>query len=54
MKASRSSEAERAFIIKRGADGMPAADICREADIGRATDFNSKNMMAYWRARCGY
>ena len=27
-----------AFILKQGADGMPAADICRKAGISQATD----------------
>ena len=30
MKASRFSEAQKAFILKQGADGMPVADICRK------------------------
>ena len=33
MKASRFSEAQKAFILKQGADGMPAADVCRKAGI---------------------
>ena len=37
MKASRFSEAQKAFILKQGADGMPVADICRKAgfSLGR-------------------
>jgi hypothetical protein len=31
MKASRFSEAQKAFILKQDADGMPVADICRKA-----------------------
>lgn len=31
MKASRFSEAQKAFILKQGADGMPMADVCRKA-----------------------
>jgi putative transposase len=42
MKASRFSEAQKAFILKQGADGMPAADICRKAGISQATYFNWK------------
>jgi hypothetical protein len=28
MKASRFSDAQKAFILKQGSDGMPVADIC--------------------------
>jgi putative transposase len=42
MKASRFSDAQKAFILKQGADGMPAADICRKAGISQATYFNWK------------
>ena len=42
MKASRFSEAQKAFILKQGADGMPIADICRKAGISQATYFNWK------------
>jgi putative transposase len=42
MKASRFSEAQKAFILKQGTDGMPVADICRKAGISQATYFNWK------------
>ena len=42
MKASRFSEAQRAFILKQGADGMPVTNICRKAGISQATYFNWK------------
>jgi len=42
MKASRFSDALKAFILKQGADGMPVADICRKAGISPATYFNWK------------
>ena len=42
MKASRFSDAQKAFILKQGADGMPVADICRRAGISQATYFNWK------------
>ena len=42
MKASRFSEAQKAFILKQGADGIPVADICRKAGISQATYFNWK------------
>jgi putative transposase len=42
MKASRFSDAQKVFILKQGADGMPVADICRKAGISQATYFNWK------------
>lgn len=52
MKASRFSEAQKAFILKQGADGMPVADICRKAGISQATYFNwKKNTMVCCRPR---
>ena len=42
MKASRFSDAQKAFILKQGADGMPLADLCRKAGISQATYFNWK------------
>jgi hypothetical protein len=32
MKASRFSDAQKAFILKQGADGTPVADILRSPD----------------------
>jgi putative transposase len=42
MKASRFSEAQKAFILKQGTDGMPIANICRKAGISQATYVNWK------------
>ncbi len=42
MKASKFSDAQKAFILKQGADGVPVADICRRAGISQATYFNRK------------
>jgi len=42
MKASRFSDAQKAFILKQGSDGMPVAEICRKAGISQATYFNWK------------
>jgi len=39
MKASRFSDAQKAFILKQGTDGVPVADICRKAGISQATYF---------------
>jgi putative transposase len=40
MKASRFSDAQKAFILKQAADGMPVADVCRKAGISQATYLN--------------
>jgi putative transposase len=37
MKASRFSEAQKAFILKQHADGMPVVYICRKAGVSDAT-----------------
>lgn len=42
MKASRFSDAEKAFILKQSAGGVPVADICRKAGISQATYSNWK------------
>src|SRR5215510_3785372 len=42
MEASKFSDAQKAFILKQGADGVPVADICRKAGISQATYFNWK------------
>jgi putative transposase len=46
MKASRFTEAQKAFIVKQGEEGTPVAEICRKAGISQATYFN-------WRKRYG-
>ena len=46
MKASKFSDAQKAFIIKQGEDGMPVAEICRKAGISQATFFNWKKKYA--------
>ena len=42
MKASKFSDAQKAFILKQGAEGAPVAMICRRAGISQATYFNWK------------
>ncbi len=42
MKASRLSDAQKAFILKQGEDGVPVSEICRKAGISQATYFNWK------------
>jgi putative transposase len=33
MKASQFSDAQKAFILKQGNNGVPVADICRKVGI---------------------
>lgn len=40
MKASTFSDAQKGFILKQGADGVPVEEICRKAGISQATYFN--------------
>lgn len=42
MKASRFTDAQKAFVVKQGEDGVPVSDICRKAGISQATYFNWK------------
>ncbi len=42
MKASKFTDAQKAFILKQGSDGIPVADICRRTGISQATYFNWK------------
>lgn len=42
MKDSKFSDAQKAFILKQGADGIPVAEICRRAGISQANFFNWK------------
>ena len=46
MKASKFTDAQKAFIIKQGEDGVPVAEVCRKAGISQATFFN-------WRKKYG-
>ena len=42
MKASKFSDAQKAFILKQGADGVAVTEICRKVGISQATYFNWK------------
>jgi putative transposase len=42
MKASRFSDAQKAFILKQGHDGVLVTEICRKAGISQATYFSWK------------
>ncbi len=46
MKASQFSDAQKAFILKQGDEGVPVAEICRKAGISQATCFNWKKKYA--------
>jgi len=45
-KASKFTEAQKAFILKQGEEGTPVAEICRKAGISQATYFNWKKRYA--------
>ena len=42
MTASKFSDAQKAFILKQGKEGVLVAEICRKAGISQATYFNWK------------
>ena len=46
MKASKFSDAQKAFIIKQGEDGTSVAEIYRKAGISQATYFSWKKKYA--------
>lgn len=46
MKASKFTDAQKAFIIKQGEEGKPIAKVCREAGISQATYFNWRKKYA--------
>lgn len=46
MKASKFSDAQKAFIVKRGEEGVPVSEICREAGISDATYYNWRKKYA--------
>ena len=46
MKASRFSDAQKAFVLRQGEEGTPVAEVCRKAGISQATYFNWKKKYA--------
>jgi putative transposase len=46
MKASEFTDAQKAFVVKEGEDGMSVAEVCRKAGISQATYFNWKKKYA--------
>ena len=46
MKASKFTDAQKAFVIKQGEEGVPVAEVCRKAGISQATYFAWKKKYA--------
>lgn len=46
MKASKFTDAQKAFVIKQGEEGTPVAEICHKAGISQATCFNWRKKYA--------
>lgn len=46
MKASKFTDAQKAFVIKQGEEGTPVAEVCRKAGISQATYFNWRKKYA--------
>lgn len=46
MKASKFTDAQKAFVIKQGEEGTPVAEVCRKAGISQATYSNWKKKYA--------
>lgn len=46
MKATKFTDAQKAFVIKQGEEGTPVAEVCRKAGISQATYFNWKKKYA--------
>ena len=46
MKASKFTDAQKAFILRQGEEGVAVAEICRKAGISQATYFNWKKKYA--------
>jgi len=42
MKASKFTDAQKAFIVKQGEEGTPVAEICRKAGMSVVRVFGSK------------
>ena len=42
MKASKFSDAQKAFVLRQAEDGVPIAEVCGKAGISQDTFFNWK------------
>ena len=54
MKASKFSDAQKAFLLNQGADGVPVTDICRKAGISQATQACSRSYLRLRPTPNGY
>ena len=52
MKSSKFLDAQKAYILRQGEEGVSVAEICRKADISQATYFNWKKTL-YVKADTG-
>ena len=39
MKSSKFSDAQKAYVLRQGEEGVPIAEVCRKAGISQATYF---------------
>jgi putative transposase len=46
MKASRFSDAQKAFILKQAEDGVPIGEVCRKVGISQATFYGWRKKYA--------
>jgi len=46
VKASKFTDAQKAFVIKHGEEGTAVAEVCRKAGVSQATYFNWKKKYA--------
>lgn len=46
MKASKFSDAQKAFILKQAEEGVPIGDVCRKAGISQATFYSWRKKYA--------
>jgi len=46
MKASKFTDAQKAFILRQAEDGVPLGDICRKAGINQATFYSWRKQYA--------
>ena len=53
MKASKFSDAQKAFILKQGADGVPVTDICRKTGTRGRTSIGRRSTTVCCLPRCG-
>ena len=52
MKASKFTEAQKAFVLKQGEEGTPVAELGREHGMSTASFYKMARSMAAWRLLC--